>query len=247
VVAARDVPIGPPQTGKEIAIDHGLARERMIETIEAEVRATAAELGKSVLSPAVVEALRQVPRHRFVPESEQAFAYSDTPLRIGCGQTISQPYMVAVMTDLLEISPAHRVLEIGTGCGYQAAVLARLAARVYTIELIPELAAAAAERLTGLGYANIEVRAGDGYLGWPDAAPFDRILLTAAPSAVPQTLLDQLAPGGRLIAPVGAAFGEQRLVLVEKDLAGETSERRILQVAFVPMRRGAVRAGTPGT
>jgi protein-L-isoaspartate(D-aspartate) O-methyltransferase len=166
-----------------------------------------------------------------------ALAYSNRPLAIGHGQTISQPFIVALMTQLIDPKPTDRVLEIGTGSGYQAAVLANLVARVYTIEIVRPLGERAAELLRELGHANVEVRIGDGYLGWPEAAPFDAIVVTAAPDRMPQPLIDQLAPGGRLIAPVGPQGGIQNLLLMRKDSDGRTVTRNVLPVRFVPLTR----------
>jgi protein-L-isoaspartate(D-aspartate) O-methyltransferase len=180
--------------------------------------------------------MMEVPRHLFVPEPVRARAYGDLPLPIGDGQTISQPYIVALMSQLLGAGADHRVLEIGTGSGYQAAVLSLLAKEVFSIELVPRLATDAREKLGKLGYANVTVRAGDGYQGWPEQAPFDRIILTAAPDEIPPALLDQLKPGGRLVAPVGDS--RQQLVVVEKDFNGQLRRRTILGVRFVPMVRG---------
>ena len=188
---------------------------------------------RGVDDPRVLSAMREVPRHRFVPEPLRAKAYGDHSLPIGHGQTISQPYIVALMTELLELEPDDSVLEIGTGSGYQSAVLARLAGQVYSIEILPDLARAASERLKQLGYANVTVREGDGYGGWPEHAPFDGIIVTAAPERIPQPLLDQLAPGGRMVIPVGGFF--QELKVFEKDANGRVTERSILPVRFVPM------------
>lgn len=190
---------------------------------------------RGVRDPRVLAALRAVPRHRFVPEAYRGRAYEDGPLPIGQGQTISQPYIVAVMTELLRPQPGDRVLEIGTGSGYQAAVLARLTRRVYSIEIVPELAARARAALAELGVANVEVFVGDGYQGLPDRAPFDGILLTAAPGEVPQPLLDQLAVGGRLVAPVGGA--DQDLRVIERTAEG-LQTTRLFPVRFVPFVRG---------
>ena len=191
---------------------------------------------RGVRQPEVLRALRRVPRHLFVPPDLAAFAYRDHPLPIGEGQTISQPYIVAVMTELLDPQPQHRVLEIGTGSGYQAAVLAQLARTVYSIEIIRPLADQAAARLQSLGYRNVRVRCGDGYAGWPEQAPFDRIILTAAPLEVPPALLEQLQPGGRLVAPVGPS-PRADLVVIDKSARGGLSTRKVLPVAFVPMVR----------
>jgi protein-L-isoaspartate(D-aspartate) O-methyltransferase len=203
---------------------------------EAERRARMVEtqiVARGVRDARVLAVMREVPRHLFVPESEAAHAYEDHPLPIGWNQTISQPYIVALMTELAEISPEEKVLEIGTGSGYQSAVLARLAREVYSIEIVPGLARESAERLKKLGYANATVREGDGYRGWGEHAPFDAIIVTAAPDRIPQPLLDQLAPGGRMVIPVGKFF--QELKVLSKDKNGKISEKDILPVRFVPM------------
>jgi protein-L-isoaspartate(D-aspartate) O-methyltransferase len=187
---------------------------------------------RDVKDPAVLEAMRKVPRHRFVPANLMEAAYGDNPLPLMLGQTISQPYIVAYMTQALQLRGTERVLEIGTGSGYQAAVLAELVPEVYTIEILPELAVQARTTLEALGYINIRIRIGDGYLGWPESAPFDRIIVTAAPDHVPQPLIDQLKPGGKLIIPVGRM--EQDLVLIEKSEQG-VSRRSTIPVRFVPM------------
>ena len=191
---------------------------------------------RDVRDPRVLEAMRTVPRHRFVPPALISRAYDDSPLPIGYDQTISQPFIVAHMTEALGIQGSHKVLEIGTGSGYQAAVLGELARTVYTIEIVPELARGAAATLKALGYSNVQVRAGDGYAGWPEHAPFDRIMLTAAPEEIPKPLIDQLAPRGRLLAPVGAQGTVQWLTIVEKTPQGVT-QRRTLPVRFVPFTR----------
>jgi protein-L-isoaspartate(D-aspartate) O-methyltransferase len=191
---------------------------------------------RGVRDRAVLEVMRTVPRERFVPPGMRAQAYADLPLLIGYEQTISQPYIVALMTELLGVGKEHRVLEIGTGSGYQAAVLAGLVETVYSIELVPELARSAAQTLAAEGYRNVQVRAGDGYLGWPEHAPFDRIILTAAPPEIPSALVAQLKAGGRLVAPVGEEW--QDLVVLEKGRDGKTSTRKVLPVRFVPMKRG---------
>jgi protein-L-isoaspartate(D-aspartate) O-methyltransferase len=191
---------------------------------------------RGIRNPAVLRAMRNTLRHLFVPQLAD-MAYLDRPLPIGYGATISQPYIVALMTELLAPDAGSRVLEIGTGSGYQAAILAQLAARIYTIEIVPELASSAAARLQSLGYRNVTVKQGDGYLGWPDQAPFDRIILTAAPSEVPLALIDQLARGGKLVAPVGPAF-DQELVVLEKDAVGHITRRMAGPVIFVQMKPG---------
>ncbi len=188
---------------------------------------------RGVKDPRVLEAMRKVPRHRFVPEKLRSQAYDDEPLPIGAGQTISQPYIVAYMTEKLGLLPTDRVLEIGTGSGYQAAVLAELCDSVFTIEIIPELSERARRVLTELGYKNIQFKIGDGYMGWPEKAPFDAIMVTAAPDHIPQPLIDQLKVGGRMVIPVGDFF--QDLYLVTKTEKG-FKKKRILPVRFVPMR-----------
>lgn len=185
----------------------------------------------------VLDAMRRVPRHEFVEPSERAHAYRDTPLPLSHGQTISQPYIVALMTQLAHPQPDARALEVGTGSGYQAAVLAELTEHVYTIELEADLARSATARLKTLGYDNISVRAGDGYAGWLEHAPFDIIVVTAAPEEVPQALLEQLARGGRMVIPVGPTHSVQHLRLIEKTLDGKIETRNIAPVRFVPMRR----------
>jgi len=205
-------------------------RGRRLVMVEQQIRA------RDVDDPRVLEAMRSVPRHRFVPADLAAFAYEDRPLSIGHGQTISQPYIVAYMSELLAVAPHHRVLEIGTGSGYQAAVLAQLAKQVYTIEIVPELARDAARTLKELGVANVQVREGDGYAGWPEHAPFDRIMVTAAPERIPQPLLDQLAAGGRLVIPIGEQYETQWMTVVEKTATG-VIQRKTIPVAFVPFTR----------
>jgi len=200
---------------------------------ESMVRAQIA--GRGVADESVLAAMRNVPRHLFVPEQLTAEAYNDHPLAIGFSQTISQPYIVAYMSELLDLEKEHKVLEIGTGSGYQAAVLSVLAAEVYTIEIVKELGRQAAARLARLGYKNVTVRVGNGYLGWPEEAPFDRILLTAAPEEIPRALIQQLRHGGRLVAPVGPVFGVQEIVVVDKDASGNVTRRSELPVRFVPM------------
>jgi len=212
-------------------------RGRMVEEIAAMARETGAETGRPRFSEAVMAAMRKVPRHRFVPAAQQGSAYANRPLQIGEGQTISQPYIVALMTDLLDPKPGDTVLEIGTGSGYQAAVLAELVARVYTIEIIAPLGNRAAQLLGELGYRNVSVRIGDGYKGWPEAAPFDSIIVTAAAAEPPKPLLTQLKPGGRMVIPLGLPGGVQELVLIEKLPDGSVNTRRTLPVRFVPFTR----------
>ena len=194
--------------------------------------------GRGIRNTDVLRAMRATPRHLFVPLEIRPEVYQDRPLPIGYQATISQPYIVALMTELLAPAKNHRVLEIGTGSGYQAAVLSQLAARVYSIEIVPELAQSATRTLRDLGYANVQVRHGDGYKGWPEQAPFDRIILTAAPPEIPEPLIAQLAKGGRLVAPVGP-LREQDLIVIEKKPDGSVQRRSMGGVRFVPMRSGA--------
>ncbi len=206
------------------AEDAAVERQAMVETQIA---------AREVRDPRVLAAMRAVPRHEFVPGEVRAHAYADSPLPIGHGQTISQPYIVAFMTEQLALKPTQRVLEIGTGSGYQAAVLAKLVAEVFTIEIVEPLAKRAAADLARLGFKNVQVRAGDGYQGWPEAAPFDAIIVTCAPDHVPEPLVRQLKEGGRMIIPVGE-FGAQELYVLEKR-AGKIEQRAVLPVRFVPM------------
>jgi protein-L-isoaspartate(D-aspartate) O-methyltransferase len=210
---------------------------RMVAEIAAMARETGAETGRPRFGDAVMAAMGKVPRHRFVPFPQQIFAYDNHPLPIGEGQTISQPYIVALMTDLLDPKPGDTVLEVGTGSGYQAAVLAELVAKVYTIEIVEPLGKRAKLLLGELGYRNVEVRIGDGYNGWLEAAPFDSIIVTAAPGEIPKPLVDQLKPGGRMVIPVGGSSDVQQLLLVEKHSDGRTTTRRTLPVRFVPLIR----------
>jgi protein-L-isoaspartate(D-aspartate) O-methyltransferase len=213
-------------------------RERMAREIERDARATKEYTGHSTLAANVMAAIRKVPRHRFVPTEYALVAYDNRPLPIGEGQTISQPFIVALMTDLVAPKKSDVVLEVGTGSGYQAAVLAECVARVYTIEIVRKLGERAAALLKQLGYSNVETRIGDGYAGWPDAAPFDAIVVTAAPDHVPQPLIDQLRAGGRMVIPVGEqGYGGQDLLVVEKSSDGQTVQRSTLPVRFVPLRR----------
>jgi protein-L-isoaspartate(D-aspartate) O-methyltransferase len=194
-------------------------------------------VARGVRNERVLAAMRKVPRDEFVPENLRAQAYEDHPLPIGEGQTISQPYIVAFMTEILDPQPGQRVLEVGTGSGYQAAVLAELAGEVYTIELLPALAESARARLERLGYRNVHVKAGDGYLGWPEKGPFDAVIVTCGAKDVPPPLFEQLKPGGKMVIPVGDAWGEQSLRVVTKGPHGERQERDVLPVQFVPLRR----------
>jgi protein-L-isoaspartate(D-aspartate) O-methyltransferase len=207
----------------------------MVETIRSLAESDRAPLGSVGIDQSVLAVMQQVPRHEFVPEEVREEAYENRPLPIGYGQTISQPYIVALMTDLLDPDKGDIVLEVGTGSGYQAAVLAPLVDRVYTIEIVRPLAERASARLDALGYDNVTVRQGDGYYGWRDHAPYDGIIVTAAASHIPPPLIDQLKPDGRMIIPVGPAFMAQNLILVEKDGQGQVQTRVLLPVAFVPL------------
>ncbi|MCP5368671.1 MAG: protein-L-isoaspartate(D-aspartate) O-methyltransferase [Hyphomicrobiales bacterium] len=210
----------------------------MLDEVAAEAAETAAWTGRPAFSDAVMAALAAVPRHRFVLPGDEAAAYVNRPLPIGHGQTISQPYIVALMTDLLDLTPRSRVLEVGTGCGYQTAVLAALAGEVYSVEVVADLARDAAARLAGLGVGNARLRHGDGFAGWPEAAPFDAIIVTAAPDHFPPALEDQLAAPGRMVLPVGRAYDRQVLYVVARDGAGHLRRAATLPVAFVPMVPG---------
>ena len=213
-------------------------RARMVAEVDAMYAQTRAETGLAAMSPPVRAALGKVERHRLVPPAQAAAAYRNHPLPIGSGQTISQPYIVALSTDLLQIDSSSRVLEVGTGSGYQSAVLAEVAKQVYSIEVIESLGRSAAARLAGLGYRNVEVRVGDGYQGWPEKAPFDGILVTAAAPQVPPALVAQLKTGGRLVIPVGASDDIQYLKVLTKRGDGGYDERRVLPVRFVPLVPG---------
>ena len=206
-------------------------RREMVAAIKVIAEHLAAEVGKTALEDRVLKALAKVPRHEFVPVEVQPYAYLNRPLPIGFDKTISQPLMVAVMTDLLELKPDDVVLEIGTGLGYQAAVLAELAGRIYSVEIIDELAQRAVRRLKREGYTNVEVRVGNGYFGWPEQAPFDKIIVTAAPDLIPPPLINQLKAGGRMVIPVGLPDAQQ-LVVVDKDLNGRVTTKEIIQVLF---------------
>ena len=218
--------------------DFAVQRQRLVETVAEHVRDTADYLGRTTLEARVMNAIGSVPRHEFVPAYLRERAYENRPLPIGHSQTISQPYIVAIMTELLELEPHDRVLEIGTGSGYQAAILATLIDQVYSIEIIEPLGEAARQRLARLGYDKVRVRLGDGYYGWEEHAPFDAIVVTAAASHVPPPLISQLKPGGRMVIPVGSHFMTQQLLLVNKSLDGEVRTRQILPVAFVPLTGG---------
>jgi len=222
-----------------VQADLAAERARMVTTIEAHAKQASMTLGRNYIAPEVLKAVSTVPRHEFVPDRLRGDAYADRPLPIGYGQTISQPFIVALMTDLVRVGSDHAVLEVGTGSGYQAAVLAHLARRVYTIEIVPGLADSAATRLQRLGYSNVVTRTGDGYYGWEEAAPFDSIIVTAAASQIPPPLIRQLKPEGRMVIPVGAPFAVQYLVLAERDADnGRVTTRQLLPVRFVPLASG---------
>ena len=218
---------------------YGAARREMIEVIESHARSATDALGRDHIDPEVLAVMGNLPRHEFVPDDQRDYAYDDRPLPIGYGQTISQPFIVALMTDMARVGADDVVLEVGTGTGYQAAVLARLVAEVHTIEIVPGLAESAEQRLARQGLGNVRAYQGDGYYGAPDAAPFDAIVVTAAASHVPPPLIAQLKPGGRMVIPVGGGFALQHLMLVEKDQAGRVRTRQTLPVAFVPLTRAS--------
>jgi protein-L-isoaspartate(D-aspartate) O-methyltransferase len=224
--------------GSAQAQDPAAARARMLAEIDATYADTRAETGLAAMSPRVRAAMGKVERHRLVPREQAAQAYQNRPLPIGSGQTISQPYIVALSTDLIAPEPQHVVLEVGTGSGYQAAVLAEVVARVFTIELLEPLGKEAEQRVKSLGYGNVEFRIGDGYQGWPEKAPFDAIVVTAAAPHVPPALVAQLKPGGRMVIPVGASPASQYLLLLTKAADGSVREKRVLPVRFVPLVPG---------
>ena len=212
--------------------------ETMLDAIARDARETGGLTGRPVFGDAVMGAMRQVPRAAFVPKGQAAFAYENRPLPIGHGQTISQPYIVALMTELLDIEPGARILEIGTGCGYQTAILCAMGASVYSVEVVEPLATAAAARLTDLGYAEATVHAGDGRGGWPEHAPYDGIIVTAAAPSVPPALVAQLRPGACLLVPVGRAAATQSLQRIQKHADGSSETKTVLPVAFVPLTGG---------
>ena len=224
-----------PAIGSE---EYQVQRERMIKEIEGDVKATSRRIGKKELSKFVMKAMANVPRHEFVPRSLRRAAYENRPLPIGYGQTISQPYIVALMTDLLDVDGDDIVLEVGTGSGYQAAILAELVKKIHTIEIIKELGEQAKGRLNDLGYQNVSVQVGDGYYGLEGLAPFDGIIVTAAANHVPPPLIKQLKPGGKMVIPVGGAFMTQQLLLVEKRNDGKIITKQVLPVIFVPLTGG---------
>ena len=214
------------------------ARERMLAEVDATYAETRGETGLAAMSPAVRKAMGKVERHRLIPDGQRDLAYRNQPLPIGSGQTISQPYIVALSTDLLNLKGGETVLDIGTGSGYQAAVLAEIAAKVYSVEIIASLGNDARKRLEELGYGNIEIKIGDGYQGWAEKAPFDGIVVTAAAPNVPPALVAQLKPGGRMVIPVGGPGEIQFLKLIEKRADGGVSEKNVLPVRFVPLVPG---------
>jgi len=226
-----------PADERNDAVDSRFAERRLL--MVAEQMRSPPDRRRAISDPRVLEAMGRVPRHLFVPKKLRDLAYADRPLPIGEGQTISQPYIVALMTEVVRPQETFRALDVGTGSGYQAAILAELVADVYSIEIVASLAQEAADRLVELNYENIEVRQGDGYRGWPEYAPFDVIIVAAAPTEIPQPLIDQLAPGGRLVIPVGGQI--QELVVVEKLASGDTRRERITGVRFVPMTGQAQR------
>ncbi len=217
--------------------DFQKARQRLLDEIEADARDTRRWTGRRRFSASVMAAMAKVPRHRFVPADDVQCAYINRPRGIGHGQTISQPYIVALMTDLIDPEGDDRVLEIGAGSGYQAAVLAEVVGRVYTLEVVADLAAGASKRLRDLGYDNVEVREGDGWRGWPEKAPFDKIMVTAAPEEIPGALVEQLKPGGLMIIPIGRVHHTQSLIRGIKRKDGTLETEIVLPVAFVPMVR----------
>jgi len=218
-------------TSDSIVTQYAELRREMVEQIAHHAQLAGHETGKAVLSEKVMDVMLSIPRHEFVPVELRAFAYSDSPLPIGYDKTISQPFIVALMTDLLDLQAEDRVLEVGTGLGYQASILAKLVERVYSVEVLDELAQGATRRLTEQGAINVEVRIGDGSKGWPEHAPFDKILVAAAPDLIPTPLLAQLKPGGRMVIPAGIE-GAQQLMLVEKNEEGQLSVEEILPVRF---------------
>ncbi len=222
-----------------LTVAAGVAQQRPGAEFEKERRAMVRLIeAQGVRDPATLAAMRAVPRHEFVPADGRRRAYGDHPLPIGYGQTISQPYIVAYMTEILNPVPGMKVLEVGTGSGYQAAVLAEIGCEVYTVEIIEALATSAAQRLRRLGYAQVNGRHADGHYGWAEAAPFDAVIVTAAAGYIPPALVEQLKPEGRMVIPVGSVYGIQNLILVEKDARGDTQTRNLLPVRFVPMLKG---------
>lgn len=231
----------PESEGHSGTSSVGRRARELIDSIESHATALADAIGECEISPAVLDAIARVPREEFVPRHERPVAYADSALPIGYGQTISQPFIVAYMTELLRVKVGDRVLEIGTGSGYQAAVLVELGAEVYSVEAIPELAVSAQSRLQALGYRQVRVRTGDGHKGWPEHAPYSSIVVTAVADSIPFALLTQLVNGGRLVIPLREPDGEQWLSLVEKDADGKISQQRLFPVRFVPLCRSPSR------
>jgi len=221
--------------------------QHMLNDIEKEVRLTHHLIGKDALDSRVMAAIKQVPRHEFLPDNYRFLAYDNGPAPIDCGQTISQPYIVALMTDLLHTRATDTILEIGTGSGYQAAVLSSLVKQIYSLEIIDELATQARQRLKKLGYNNVTVRHGDGHFGWPEQAPFDGIIVTAAAPFIPPALIEQLRTGARLVIPVGLPYRYQELLVIEKKADGEIKARTIFGVSFVPLTSGGATETNPIT
>ena len=221
---------------------HELMRERMIAEIVGDAVFLTARLGKSSFAARVIEVMGRTPRHEFVPRELQEYAYANAPLPVGYGKTISQPFIVALMTDLLDPQPGDIALEVGAGVGYQAAILSELISQVYSVEIIEELAQEARRRLQDLGYRNIEIRVGNGYYGWTDRAPFDKIIVTAAPDLIPPPLIAQLKPGGKMVIPAGIP-DKQQLLLLEKSEAGKLVTREVLPVRFSELEEGGGLAG----
>jgi protein-L-isoaspartate(D-aspartate) O-methyltransferase len=224
--------------GLVVADEYSQQRQQMIADIEAYDETTVKYLNKKSFDERIIQAMATIPRHEFVPQDMRASAYENQPLPIGYGQTISQPYIVALMTELLQPQSDHRVLEIGTGSGYQAAVLSQLVRQVYSIEIVEQLGKSSTQLLNRLGYDNVATRITDGYDGWPEQAPFDSIIVTAAISHIPPPLVQQLKKGGRMVIPVGTRFQTQYLTLVEKDMQGAITTRQLLPVYFVPFTGG---------
>jgi protein-L-isoaspartate(D-aspartate) O-methyltransferase len=221
----------------------GALRQQMLAEVAAQTIYVSARIGKAALAKPVMEAMGNVPRHEFVPLELQPYAYANTPLPIGYDKTISQPFIVALMTDLLGVNATDAVLEIGTGLGYQAAILAELARKVYSVEIIEELARQAKQRLGLMGYTNIELKLGDGYYGWPEYAPFDKVIVTAAPDLIPPPLIEQLKPDGRMVIPAGLPEAQQ-LILVTKQRDGKLAITEILPVRFSTLEGGESRASS---
>jgi len=235
VILGLAVLTGCPLAADVVEPSNEAQRAEMIQTIEMQIRAASSAIGRDHIDPRVLRVMGALPRHEFVPEDLRPASYADRPLPIGYGQTISQPLIVALMTDVLNVDQSSVVLEVGTGSGYQAAVVAELARQVYTIEIIPDLARSAADRLRRLGYTNVTVRVGDGYFGWPEVAPFDGIIVTAAAGHIPPPLLQQLKPDGRMVIPIGPPFGLQHLTVVRRGADGRITTRQLFPVQFVPL------------